>query len=229
VTLQEQIDDVIKNFLANTPKEQTEPLFSAIEELVENNVGQDAPGVGDKAPDFTLDTVDGGSVTLSQQLAAGPVLLSFFRGGWCPFCDLEFQAMSRAMPQLIEKGITFIAISPEKVDNELSDSFPTIARVMEKNSIRSVSVCNDVDNRVADIYKLVFNLVEGVQKVYMEFGFDLSKINNDPSWTLPVPATFVIDTDGVVRWSYVNADYTKRLDSTDILDAIEGMITPDVI
>ena len=70
------------------------------------------------------------------------------------------------------------------MDNELSESFPTIARVMENNGIRSVSVCSDVDNRVADIYKLVFNLVEGVQKVYMEFGFDLSKINNDPSWTL---------------------------------------------
>jgi peroxiredoxin len=228
MTLQEQIDEVIRNFLANTPIEQTGPLFSAVEELVENNVGQDAPVVGDKAPDFTLDTVDGGSVTLSQQLAAGPVVLSFFRGGWCPFCDLEFQAMSRAMPQLIEKGITFIAISPEKVNNELSESFSTIARVMEKNEIRSVSICRDVDNSVAGIYKLVFKLVEGVKKVYMEFGFDLSKINNDPSWTLPVPATFIIDTDGMVRWRYVNADYTKRLDSSDLLEAIEESITTDV-
>jgi len=142
---------------------------------------------------------------------------------------LEFQAMSRAIPQLVEKGITFIAISPEKVDNALSESLPTIARVKEKNGIRSVSVCSDVNNSVANDYKLVFKLVEGVKKTYMDFGFDLSVINNDPSWTLPIPATFVIDTDGVVRWSYVNADYTKRLDTTDILDAIEGSITANVV
>jgi peroxiredoxin len=229
MTLQEKIDEVLKNFLANTPREQTEPLFAAIEELLANNVGEDAPAVGDTAADFTLDTIDGGSVTLSKQLAAGPVVLSFFRGGWCPFCDLEFQAMSRAIPQLTEKDITFIAISPEKVDNALSESLPTIARVKEKNGIRSVSVCSDVNNSVANDYKLVFKLGEGVKKTYMDFGFDLSIINNDLSWTLPIPATFVIDTDRVVRWSYVNADYTKRLDTIDILDAIEGSITANVV
>lgn len=211
-TLAEQTQKAMQDFFSSPPEDAQQTVGGAFEKLMKSDAGDNAPATGGQAPDFDLPNVRGGSTRLSQQLKQGPVVLSFYRGGWCPFCNLEFKALSDILPEIIGKGAILIGISPELPDVSLS--------TIEKHNL-PFEVLSDVGNKVADKYGLIMTVDEEIQPLYKEWGIDVPAANGDDSYQLPVPATFVIKQDGSIVDCYVNKDYTTRMEPSEILAALD--------
>jgi peroxiredoxin len=162
------------------------------------------------APDFTLSNVDGQPVTLSALLLHGPVVLTFYRGEWCPYCNLQLRAYQAILPQIQELGASLVAISPQTPDNSLTTA--------DKKGL-TFPVLSDLGNAVARRYGLVFSVSETLRTA----GAPLPSYNGDESWELPMPGTFVIAQDGIVRLAFVSADWTKRLEPAAILDGVRAL------
>jgi peroxiredoxin len=178
-----------------------------------------APGlaVGDRAPQFTLPDAFGRAVSLRQRLSAGPVVLVFYRGEWCPYCNVYLRALQAALPDLAARGASLIAISPQSADHSLS--------ITEKAEL-GFEVLSDVDQAVIRAYKLQFTAPPDLQDLHLNvFQNDLRDHNADRSWQLPVPATFVIDRDGVVRAAHVSANYRTRMEPGAIIAALDELIS----
>jgi peroxiredoxin len=168
--------------------------------------------VNAKAPDFSLPDARGGTVALSSLLARGPVVLTFYRGSWCPFCDLQLRAYQSVLPKIRALGAELVAISPQTADYALSD--------VEKKQL-TFPVLHDAGNRVARVYGLVYSLSEPLRQLQVGFGNPLPKFNGDESWELPVPGTFVLDRRGIVKLAHVDPNFMVRLEPNAILEALE--------
>jgi peroxiredoxin len=176
-----------------------------------------APGlaVGEQASLFSLPDATGQMVELAARLERGPVVLSFYRGEWCPFCNLELRALQAALPRLQTRGASLIAISPQSPDHSLS--------ITEKTGL-TFDVLSDARQQVIRAYRLQFTVPADLKDLHLNvFGNDLSAHTADGSWNLPIPATFVIDQAGIVRARHVSADYTTRMDPTDIEAALDAL------
>ncbi len=213
-TLAEQTEQALQEFVSGLPKDTQNTVSGSFERLLASDVAKDAIAIGDAAPDLTLPNAKGGTLQLAELLKRGPVVLSFYRGGWCPFCNLEFKALQDRLPEMKALGATLIGISPETPDNSLS--------TMEKHQLQ-FDVLSDVGNKVARDYGLVMTLDEKMRPLYSEWGIDLPASNGDDSFELPVPATYVINTNGVVRAAHVDKDYTKRMEPEDIIAALREL------
>lgn len=163
--------------------------------------------LGEKAPDFTLKDQNGKEVNLYQLLKQGPVVINWYRGGWCPYCNLELKGLVDKAAEINQLGATLIAISPELPDKSLT--------TIEKNNI-PFTVLSDTDNKVARAYDLVFKLDAETAKRY-ESSFGLSKYNGNDKAELPIPATYIIDQKGIVRYAFVNPDYKKRANPEEVV------------
>jgi peroxiredoxin len=172
-----------------------------------------ATAVGDMAPDFELPDARGGSVSLSGLRSHGPVVLVFYRGAWCPYCNLQLRAFQAALADIHAVGATLVAISPQTPDNSL-----TLADRAEL----AFPVLSDAGNVVARSYGLVFTLAAEDRNLHTNVGIDLSSYNGDDSWELPAPAVFVIDTDGIVRFASVAGDYRWRVGPEEALVALRA-------
>jgi peroxiredoxin len=176
-----------------------------------------APGIelGERAPGFTLPNALGQPVSLAERLAIGPVVLSFYRGEWCPFCNIELRALQAALPRFQAYGASLMAISPQTPDHSLS--------VTQKHSL-NFEVLSDVHQEVIGAYRVRFTVPADLKDLHLNvFDNDLSSHTADGSWDLPIPATFVIDKGGVVRARYVSADYTTRMEPAEIEEALAGL------
>lgn len=195
-----------------------EPISSRIEAGASGIDASDvAPGlaVGDAAPNFTLADAVGRPVTLSDLLAQGPVVLTFYRGEWCPFCNLQLRSLQEALPRFHELGATLVAISPQAPDHALS--------LTEKYEL-DFPVLSDLDQSVIRDYRVQFTLSGDLEDLQVNvFQNDPAIQNADHSRSLPVPATFVIDRDGVVRAAFVSADWRYRPEPADIIAALEAL------
>ena len=213
-TLAQQTQKQMQDFFSSIPEDAQQTVDSAFEKLMRSDTGDNAPKEGDQAPDFELPNVRGGSTQLSERLKQGPVVLSFYRGGWCPFCNLEFKALSDILPEIENKGASLVGISPELPDESLS--------TIEKHNL-PFEVLSDVGNKIANKYGLVMTVYEELRPLYKQWGIDVPAANGDDSYQLPVPATYVIKKDGSIQACYVNKDYTMRMEPTDILAALESI------
>jgi peroxiredoxin len=207
-SLHEQIESEIG---VHTPPAIQEMIDRMVEGLRRDGV---TPGiaVGDVAPSFDLPDPRGQTVRLADRLAAGPVVLSFYRGAWCPICSLELRALTAILPQVRDANASLIAISPQGPDASLA--------LVESLDL-GFDVLSDLDQSVASEYRIKFELSAELQALYEQFDMSLTKANADGTWDLPVPATFVLDRTGVVRAAHVDADYRERMEPTDILAALE--------
>ncbi|MFD7663148.1 peroxiredoxin-like family protein [Streptomyces sp. NPDC059788] len=183
-------------------------------ELAESGQAGAAPGPGAQAPDFTLPAADGRKVTLSALLAEGPVVLTFYRGAWCPFCNLALRALQERHDAITARGARLVAVSPQVPDESLT--------LAEKHGL-AFDVLSDVGSTVAGRYGIAFDLPEDLAAVYDSFGFEMQRVNGGHPRTLPIPATFVIDRAGTVRWSFADPDYVKRAEPADILAALDSL------
>jgi peroxiredoxin len=189
-----------------------------IDEMVEDlRNGGAVPGIatGERAPDFTLPDAHGNEVALGQRLREGPVVLSFYRGDWCPICNTELHGLQEILPDLRTLGASLIAVSPQAPDTSLA--------FVDKLGL-DYDVLSDLDQTVAECYRIKFRLSDGLEQLYRKVGLALPERNADESWNLPVPATFVIDTDGIIRARHVDPDYRQRMEPSDILDALRQIV-----
>ena len=184
-----------------------------IEAVVQAGVVDSAKAMGDQAPSFTLTNQTGDEVSLASLLESGPVVLMWYRGGWCPYCNLTLRAYQERLDEFSALGATLVALSPELPDRTLSTA--------EKEDL-GFQVLSDVGNAVAREYGVVFELTEGVKSNY-EQAFGLSAYNGDDSGELPLAATYVIGRDGVIRWAFLAADYRNRAEPADVVEALQRM------
>ena len=181
---------------------------AAREALAETDILETALGVGDEAPMFELPDAFGDSVSLADLLEAGPVIVSFYRGSWCPFCNLELQALQREIDAVEKAGVTLLAISPNKPDESVE--------VIKEHGL-GYPVLSDHDNGVAKHFGLVYAMEPGMVAYYQEIGRDIDKMNGTDAWELPVPATYVIDQDGVVRYAFVDLNHRVRAEPAEVV------------
>lgn len=202
---------------AAIPGEHVAVMDAATDALRTSGAAGRAIATGSTAPDFVLPDAAGGEIRLSDQLATGPVVLSFYRGGWCPYCSLELRALEAALGEVAAAGATLVAVSPQAPDASLG--------TVEKQEL-TYPVLSDVGNEVARSYGLVFTVPEDLRSTYDTFGIDLVAANGDDAFELPIPATYVIDPGGIVRFSFVDPDYTKRADPSDIVATLSKLAAP---
>jgi peroxiredoxin len=196
------------------PEEVREIMNRAGRQLADSGQATAALAVGAVAPDFTLPSATGGAVHLGELLAAGPVVLTFYRGAWCPYCNLTLRALQQHHDQITTRGARLVAVSPQIPDESLT--------LADKHAL-AFEVLSDVGSQVARQYGLAFDLPGDLAAVYDKLGVDLQRVNGGHPRTLPLPATYVIAPDGVVGWSFVNTDYTLRAEPADILAALDAL------
>lgn len=212
--LQQQLDAALAFAKSHAPAELLAQLLSTVEQLLTSGAAEQALNEGAHAPDFTLPDALGNSMTLSQLLTRGPVVLAFYRGAWCPYCNLQLHAYQQILPQIQALGASLVAISPQTPDQSLS--------LAEKHEL-TFAVLSDGGNQVARAYGLVFTIDEAVRAAHKQVGADLPAYNGDESWELPMPGTFLIDQSGTVRLAFVDPNYTHRLDPSMLLERLADL------
>ena len=213
MTLREQIAALQAQAAKGRPPEVAAAFADSIAALAASGIAERALKVGERAPDFTLPNALGGPVTLSRLLRQGPAVVTFYRGEWCPYCNLQLRAYQAILPRIRDTGATLVAISPQTPDQSLTTT--------EKKGL-TFPVLSDAGNALARRYGLVFVLAEALRPLYTRSGLDLPTFNGDASWELPIPGTFIVAQDGTVRLAFVDADYTHRLEPEDLLAGLRA-------
>lgn len=194
----------------------TKNIYKTGMDAVENSgVLLSAKKVGDTAPDFSLKNALGETVSLSTYLGKGPVVLTWYRGGWCPYCNLTLHHLQQELPNFKAQGANLIAISPETPDNSISTK--------EKHEL-AFEVLSDKGNTIAKKYGVSYKLTKELAAKYNE-KFELNKHNGDTSNELPLAATYVIDTEGKIAYAFVDFDYRNRAEPTEITAFLKTMNT----
>jgi peroxiredoxin len=195
------------------PAEVREIMQRAGQELADSGQADRALTVGDKAPRFSLLSATGQTLALDDLLADGPVVLTFYRGAWCPYCNIALRALQQHHEAITARGARLLAVSPQIPDESLT--------LTEKHGL-AFDVLSDIGSDTAKQYGLAFDIPEDLAAVYDKLGFDLQRVNDGHPRTLPLPATYVIGRDRVIRWAFVNTDYTTRAEPADILAALDA-------
>jgi peroxiredoxin len=173
-----------------------------------------APKVGDEAPDFALPDQHGDEVWLSALLRGGPAVLIFYRGEWCPYCNLQLRTFQANLAQLAEHRAQLVAISPQTPDHSLS--------MAEKNELE-FAVLSDVGAQVIDRYGLRYEVDDDTRVLFESVGNDLDEHNGAGHWILPAAAAFVIDRRGIVRYANVRGDWRERAEPADVLTVLSQL------
>jgi peroxiredoxin len=210
-TLLKEIEAYKEAFKAKAPEEKQKLMLQATEELEMAGVAKGLKE-GDTAPNFTLPDSTGKEVSLADYLSNGPVIITFYRGGWCPYCNLELKAYQRELEAIKQAGATLIAISPELPDASLSTK--------EKNELEFI-VLSDEKNKVANEFNLVFKLPDYLIQIYKDSGLDIPGHNGNEDWELPKPATFVVDPSGKIIFAEVDSDYRNRTEPAKVIEVIK--------
>ncbi len=212
--LKDEIQKMQEAMLPQIPEDVLKLLFSKIEELVNSGIAERTLNEGDEIPQINLPNAVGKTINVNSMLKDGPVVISFYRGAWCPYCNLELKALQNALPEIKSLDAQLIAISPNTPDNSISS--------IEKHGLE-FEVLTDAGNKIAKEFRLVFNLAEELRPIFKQFNFDVPKYNGDESWELPIPATYIVNTDGKIVHAFVNADYTKRMEPTEIISKLKEL------
>ncbi len=217
MTLQDKLDAFKADFEAgkppySVPRSVIETMHRATAELIASGASAGALKAGDKAPSFTLADTEGALVSSADLLARGPLVVSFYRGVWCPYCNMELQALQDALAEFEALGASLVAISPQT---------PVNSRKSVRQNALDFPILSDVRNDVAAAFGLRFALPAYLVALYESLKNDLPNFNGDASWTLPMPGRFVIGQDGTILYSEVNPDYTRRPEPADMLPALQ--------
>ena len=213
MSLEQDLAAFRADFMRTAPEGRAALYEAKIEELRASFAQDKAIGVGDQAPGFDLPGIKGSRVVVGDLLRQGPVVLTFYRGGWCPYCNLQLRAYQAALPHIAALGASLVAVSPQLPDNSLD--------TVEKNAL-TFDVLSDVGNAVARSYGLVYAPPAELREALRSNDKALSRINGDDSWELPVPATYVIGNDGRILLASLHVDYRTRLEPEAILAALRA-------
>jgi len=211
-TLKAQLEQRKQDFAAKADDNKKRAYKEGIESVEQSGILEAAKQVGDKAPDFTLTNALGEPVTLSDYLKKGKVVLTWYRGGWCPYCNLTLHALQEELANFKANGAQLIALTPELPDESISTS--------EKHELE-FEVLSDVGNQVAKEYGIVFQLTDEVAEMYNQ-SFDLNNHNGDESNELPLAATYIVNENGEIVYAFLDADYRNRAEPAELTAFLEN-------
>lgn len=212
MTLQEQVKQMRDATSERMPKAIIEVFINSISEIKTNKLKESALQVGDKIEDCSLTDIEGKSINLSTFIQSDYLILNFYRGGWCPYCNMELREYDRLKNDFKEQGANIIAISPE---------IPELAnQTTDKNKL-SYPVLTDTDSLFMKKVGIVFQLDEDSKREFVNFGMDFTKINGNEDFELPVPAVYVINKNMEVVFVHFEEDYMTRLEPSELLEIIE--------
>lgn len=208
-----ELESAKENFKANNTAETVGKFSSFVDQLAKDDVAGDALKAGDPAPDFTLTNALGKEINLKQELANGPVILTWYRGGWCPYCNLALNFLQRHLHEFKSYGAQLLAITPETPDQSMSTK--------EKHNLE-FEVLTDESNVVAIQYGGVHGLPEEIRDIYATRGVG-DYYRDYKNVEFPVPATYIIDQSAFIRFVFAESDYRKRVEPSDIIDALKSL------
>lgn len=215
LTIREQSDQLKSAAAERLPADVVEVFDRSIRDLLDHGVPSDTIKVGDRLESFTLDDPTGAPVSLDQILETGPAVIVFYRGGWCPYCNLALRTYQHELlPQLGHFRAQLVAVSPQTPDESLS--------TVEKAALE-FTVLSDPDSRLAQRIGIAFQQADEVLAAQRELGLDLAHVNAEGSTRLPRPTVLIVDRDGVVRFVDVQPDYTERTEVADIVAALTDL------
>ncbi|WP_295685926.1 peroxiredoxin-like family protein [uncultured Nevskia sp.] len=214
MSLQAKLDALKANFETKAAPETFAVMHKATQELIASGQAERALKAGDQAPAFTLLDSDGKSVSSADLLRKGPLVVTFYRGAWCPYCNLDLQAIEAAAKEIREQGAELVAISPQTA---------IFSRKAQRDNKLSFPILSDRGGETAATFGIRFVLPEYLREIYKMFKIDLAETNGEPSWTLPMPGRYVIAQDGVIAYAEVNPDYTRRPDPSELLPTLKQL------
>lgn len=212
-SLRARIETWTAEHASDFPPEIQRIFAERTEALMKSDIQKTCIQTGQIAPNFELPDSAGGTVGLASKISEGPVILSFYRGTWCPYCNLEFQAQLQMMPEFRACGAVVLAISPQLTNRRKE---PAVGGFID--------LC-DRGNRVARSFGLVYPLGDEIKKIYQSFGIRLDELNGDDSYEVPLSASYIIDRNQKVRYAFVNPDFTQRAEPAFLLESLTQFAT----
>ncbi len=217
MSLSSELDAMKAALSAKAPADVLSAVRTANRQLAASGIAEKALKAGAQAPGFELPDAAGRPVRLDDLLERGAVVLSFYRGSWCPFCNLTLAALQRELPRIVQAGATLVAVSPQTPE-------ATAATVQHLGT--AFPVLSDAGNAVARAYGLVFTVAEEVRPMYRALGSDLPKANGDDSHELPISATYIIGRDRRILYAFVDSDHTRRMEPAEIVRVLRSGTHP---
>ncbi len=214
MSLAKNIQHFQEELIPTIPEATLTTLMSELQNLVATGIAERSIKKDDTFPDFDLPNANNKPLNLKTLLNNGPLVISFYRGAWCPYCNLEIKALQKYLPDIISAGGQLIAISPQTPDKSL-DQVTASSLTFE--------VLSDINNRLAKQCGLVFTLPESLRPIYRAWEIDIPDHNGNKSFELPIPATYIIDTEGKIRYVFADMDYTKRLEPDVIIEQLKSL------
>lgn len=212
-SLADEINAFQEKFLPSVPSATLDTMRTELGNLLNSEIAEQAKTTG-AFPDFALADANNQETRLSDLLSNGPLVINFYRGAWCPYCNLELNALQHRLPEIEVTGARLVAISPQ---------VPEKSRDQLSLSRLNFDVLSDVGNELARDCGLVFTLPESLRPIYAAWEIDIPSHNGDDLFELPIPATYIIDGDGRIRFSYINMDYTQRLEPDIIIEQLNKL------
>ncbi len=214
MSLKEQLSSFKEERFAEFSDEIKSTIIGDLQRLSASGIVERAPKVGDKCKDATLMNQRGEKTSLSSLLKKGPLVVTFYRGGWCPYCNLELRAYQEVLAEIQAAGATLVAITPELPDASLSTA--------EKNELE-FEVLSDANSDYARELGIVFTVAEELRPLYESFGIQIEKHNGKGQFDVPLASTFIVDTDGTITYAFVAADYTLRAEPSEIVEKLKAL------
>ena len=207
-SLKSKLEEKKENFALKADATKKRVYNQGIVSVEKSGITKTAKQVGDKAPNFVLKNALGNSVELNDCLKKGKVVLTWYRGGWCPYCNLTLAQLQEELPNFKKNGANLIALTPELPDKSMSTK--------QKQGLK-FEVLSDVGNKIAKEYGIVFKLTDEVANYYNN-GFDMNSYNGDNSNELPLAATYIINQKGEIEYSFLDADYRNRAEPSKLTE-----------
>lgn len=211
-SLKSQLEAKRANFELTADDRKKRAYKVGLEAVEKNGITSKAKQVGEQAPNFTLNNALGNPVELAEYLKKGKVVLTWYRGGWCPYCNMTLHELQQELPNFTANGATLIALTPELPDESISTA--------EKHNLE-FEVLSDVGNKVAKDYGIVFRLTDEVAQMYND-SFGLNSHNGDDSNELPLAATYIINEKGEIVYAFLDADYRKRAEPSELTEFLQS-------
>jgi len=214
MSLQDKLDGFKAQFKTMAPEGAFDAFARSTQELIDSGQADRAVKAGDTFPYAVLTDSDRNEVTLSEFLSQGPVVLTFYRGVWCPYCNIELQALEEVAAEIRARGATLVAISMQGA----ADS-----RKSQKDNKLSFPILTDKNGELAARLGIRWTLQDYVIPIHQGFGVELPRIHGDGQWNLPMPARYIVDTDGTIAYAEVNPDYTRRPEPADLFPVLDKL------
>lgn len=212
MTLKNELKQMRDATMARMPQPIIQVFMDSIDDIKQNRLKENALQIGDKIPDIPLQETSGKSVLLSELQQTEFLVLNFYRGGWCPYCNMELREYERLRKEFLLKDADIVGISAE---------VPALANQTTNKNVLSFPVLTDVDAQLMKAIGIVFQLDEASKKEFTNFGMDFTKIHGNSNYELPVPAVYVINKNREIVYVHFEADYMTRLEPSTLLDTFK--------